>query len=288
MIDHRVDEGLKMYICQGLDSTHEAVDVSVPAGLIQLTFSATGDSKMHFSPHYSQELGDNESMLLYNPTMALNYRYEFSSESRQVFLFLSVEKLHRLLISGDYELHFLNESNIGKKYYVKNAMSPSLRMSLDELYGTTLSALANPLFRTSKALESLSFYFHTEEQADFTENCPFLKDQRNVDAVRKSKDILLQNMAKPMTIKDISLAVGLNEYQLKLGFKNIYGNTMHNYLVEYKLNHALKLMVTDNYKVQEAADAIGYSNPSHFIAAFKKKFGVTPKKYMMGQSASKV
>ena len=69
---------------------------------------------------------------------------------------------------------------------------------------------------------------------------------------------------------------------MKVGFKNIYGSTMHNYLADYKLNHALKLMVTDNYKVQEAAAEIGYSNPSHFITAFKKKFGVTPKKYLMG------
>ena len=29
---------------------------------------------------------------------------------------------------------------------------------------------------------------------------------------------------------------------------------------------------------------IGHTNPSHFIAAFKKKFGVTPKKYLMAKS----
>jgi AraC-like DNA-binding protein len=29
---------------------------------------------------------------------------------------------------------------------------------------------------------------------------------------------------------------------------------------------------------------MGYTNPSHFIAAFKKKFGITPKKYLMKNS----
>ena len=32
-------------------------------------------------------------------------------------------------------------------------------------------------------------------------------------------------------------------------------------------------------KVNEIADELGYNSPSHFIDAFKKKFGVTPKKY---------
>ncbi|NNK80183.1 MAG: helix-turn-helix transcriptional regulator, partial [Flavobacteriales bacterium] len=48
------------------------------------------------------------------------------------------------------------------------------------------------------------------------------------------------------------------------------------------INKALKLMTDEGYKVQEAANEIGYTNVSHFIAAFKKKHGVTPKQYMKG------
>jgi len=38
------------------------------------------------------------------------------------------------------------------------------------------------------------------------------------------------------------------------------------------------------YQVNEVAFQTGYTNPSHFIAAFKKKFSVTPKKYLMSKS----
>jgi AraC-like DNA-binding protein len=41
------------------------------------------------------------------------------------------------------------------------------------------------------------------------------------------------------------------------------------------------LLDTGKYKVNEVAFQIGYTNPSHFIAAFRKKFGITPKKYLM-------
>jgi AraC-like DNA-binding protein len=41
------------------------------------------------------------------------------------------------------------------------------------------------------------------------------------------------------------------------------------------------MLQSGKYKVNEVASAIGYTNPSHFIAAFKKKFGYTPKKFLL-------
>ena len=35
------------------------------------------------------------------------------------------------------------------------------------------------------------------------------------------------------------------------------------------------------HNVNEVGMKVGYSTASHFIAAFKKKFGTTPKKYVM-------
>jgi AraC family transcriptional regulator, transcriptional activator of the genes for pyochelin and ferripyochelin receptors len=40
------------------------------------------------------------------------------------------------------------------------------------------------------------------------------------------------------------------------------------------------LLATKKYNISETSFEVGYSTPSHFIAAFKKKYGSTPKKYM--------
>ena len=37
---------------------------------------------------------------------------------------------------------------------------------------------------------------------------------------------------------------------------------------------------SNKYSVGEIGLRVGYSTPSHFIAAFKKKYGTTPKKYL--------
>jgi AraC-like DNA-binding protein len=47
---------------------------------------------------------------------------------------------------------------------------------------------------------------------------------------------------------------------------------------------ARKLLETNAHNVNEVGLKVGYSTASHFIAAFKKKYGTTPKKYLMGLS----
>jgi len=133
-----------------------------------------------------------------------------------------------------------------------------------------------------KVLEILGLYF-SEKKPD-TEACPFLNDQETVRKIKHAKEYLLKHMVSPPGLKELAKTAGLNEYQLKVGFKEIYGNTVFGYLLEHKLDHSRVLLDSSRFQVNEVAYQIGYANPTHFIAAFKKKFGVTPKKYLMNLS----
>jgi len=64
-----------------------------------------------------------------------------------------------------------------------------------------------------------------------------------------------------------------------VGFKEVYGNTVYGFVMDTRLNHARRMLDVGEKSVNEVAFDIGYTNPSHFIAAFKKKFGTTPRKY---------
>jgi len=87
-------------------------------------------------------------------------------------------------------------------------------------------------------------------------------------------------MSEPPTLQALAKEVGLPTHYLKDGFKQIYGDTVFNFLWEYKMEYARRKLDTKKYNVSEVAYEVGYSTPSHFIAAFKKKFLITPKKYM--------
>ncbi|WP_196772798.1 helix-turn-helix domain-containing protein [Pseudodesulfovibrio alkaliphilus] len=61
-------------------------------------------------------------------------------------------------------------------------------------------------------------------------------------------------------------------------FKHLYSTTIAKYIQQCKLKHAYTLLHSRKMNVSECAFEIGYSNVSHFILAFKKQYGITPKK----------
>ena len=93
-------------------------------------------------------------------------------------------------------------------------------------------------------------------------------------------------MAEPPGLEELSEQVNLSLKKLKMGFKQIYGDTVYGFLFDYKMDYARQLLDSGSYNVNEVGLKIGYSTGSHFIAAFKKKFGTTPKKYLMSLSSN--
>lgn len=50
------------------------------------------------------------------------------------------------------------------------------------------------------------------------------------------------------------------------------------------MEYSRKLLESNKFNVNEVGLQVGYSSASHFIAAFKKKFGTTPKKHVMSHN----
>ena len=79
------------------------------------------------------------------------------------------------------------------------------------------------------------------------------------------------------------MEIGLSLKKLKEGFKEVYGDTVYGFLLEYKMDYARQLLDSGQHNVNEVGLKVGYSTASHFISAFKKKYGTTPKKYLTGK-----
>ncbi len=61
-------------------------------------------------------------------------------------------------------------------------------------------------------------------------------------------------------------------------FKNIYGETIHQYFKKLKFIQS-KIYLKDGRSVAETAYELGYANPSNFSASFKKIYNITPEDY---------
>lgn len=101
-------------------------------------------------------------------------------------------------------------------------------------------------------------------------------DNKDIECLNKAKDMLLENSINPLSLKQLAYKSAINEFKLKKGFKQLFGNTVFGYLQEYRLNKANELLKTNDISINEAASLVGYKSASHFCKIFKEHFSLTP------------
>lgn len=277
MLLEKADQSLA--ILENLTTEPLLLNSAIRKSIIHFYFCIEGNAVFEFGPHYQREIQARRNYFFFNPEQELPFRLRLAPQTRMVLMNITLESLHELFTHEP--LPFLKPENIKQKYYDERDIPSNLLVELNQLFTIQLSTNANRLFYQGKVLELLALYF-SERKPD-TENCPFLNNEDMVRKIKNAKEHLLKNDDNPPTIKELAKIAGLNEYQLKAGFKEIYGNTVFGYLLDHKMDHARVLLDSQKFQVAQVAYQIGYTNPSHFIAAFKKKFGVTPKKYLMAK-----
>jgi len=278
--DYKIEDGFIILKIHNENKTIEKVFREVDKKYLQIHFCIQNSAKLIFNEGaYSLDIPQSKSFLLYNPQHDLPINIELEPDSKLITLLISIGKFHTLFTQEAGLIHFLNEENKNKKYYSDKELSPNESIVLNQLFHYGLHSSLEKLYTKGKVYELISLYFHRND-TDGAQNCPFLEDEANVEKIQRGKKILIENMTEPPTLNELANAINLPLQHLKDGFKQIYGETVFSFLFNYKMEFARKLLATKKYNIAEISFEVGYSTPSHFIAAFKKKFGTTPKKYM--------
>lgn len=100
--------------------------------------------------------------------------------------------------------------------------------------------------------------------------------QRDRDVAVALKEYLTKSFLDDHSLTSLARHFGVNSNKLMFVFKNAFGQSIFEYLSDLKMEYAMRLIREDRKFVTEAARMLGYKNPHHFSAAFKKKFGVCP------------
>lgn len=273
------ENGLSLYT--GFDQATEntlAVKCEVPSRIIQFYFCLEGQLGFNFSPHYQKQLQAGQYFFMYNPQKELAFDLTADLGTKWVAAYTTVDKLHALFVDEAEVLTFLNGENAAKPLYDERECSSSVKWALESLFTSELSAASRKIFAKGKLLEVLALHF--DRRSEDIEACPFLRDEKTRTQIKSAKNIIIERMTQPPSIAELALEIGISEYKLKSGFKEMYGNTVGGFVLDYKMNSAKAMLDSRKYQVSEVAYALGYGNPSHFITAFKKKYQITPKKYL--------
>lgn len=280
LADNQVEEGFFLLKIHNKEKSIERFSRSVDKSFIQLHFCLSGKAKLLFNGgNYALDVPENKSFLLYNPQQDLPIDMSLVPDAKMIILLIAIEKFHTFFSQEAGLIHFLSGENMNKKCYRDKELNPNEIMVLNQIFHYGLHSSLEKLYTKGKVYELISLYFHKSDN-EGAQNCPFLEDEVNVEKIQKAKSILIERMTEPPSLNELSDMINLSLAHLKEGFKHIYGETVYAYLLNYKMEFARRLLATKKYNIAEVSFEVGYSTPSHFIAAFKKKYGVTPKRYM--------
>lgn len=127
------------------------------------------------------------------------------------------------------------------------------------------------LYLESKLLELVYQTFHNPTLHVCTKLC-----EDDCKALNKAKQILLNDLANPPSLKILARQCALNDFKLKQGFKKLFGTTVYGFVHAKRLEKAKELLEKQEISVQEAALHVGYQSLSHFSKAFKERYGKFP------------
>ena len=179
----------------------------------------------------------------------------------------------KLTSRKDEVLAFKHPSSFHKLFTVCSRK----RILLDALLSNNFNGAAENIYVNVKVHELLLYSIEClidEKDEGFA--CKFLSDESGRGRIYKAREILLEHIGNPITIKALSRKVAMNECYLKKGFKEIFGTTIFDFYQQQRMEHAKYLLYEKSLSVTDVSDLLGYSSISHFSAAFKKHTGLKP------------
>ncbi len=83
-----------------------------------------------------------------------------------------------------------------------------------------------------------------------------------------------------LTIVDMAVECGTNRTQLSQFFNNELGMSFRDYINRCRIEYAVRLMASGEYKIEELAELAGFGSTTTFYRAFAKEKGMTPQRWM--------
>lgn len=104
-------------------------------------------------------------------------------------------------------------------------------------------------------------------------------DPYQIQVVEKIHNYLMAHLDEHLTIPQLAAQFRISGTTLKSCFRQIYGASLHQYLLGRRMEQAAELLARTGLSVIQVAAAVGYSSTSQFGSAFKARYQMTPGQY---------
>ena len=281
MNEFQVDNQLTLLKIIGKDNGKKNIFYDkLDASFIQFHFCISGSITFNYNKGaYNLKLDEGKFLTLYNPEKHLTIDASVAKNSKVISVLIPIVEFHKLFSSSSSDIPFFENKSLNQKHYSENLISNSILIVLNQIIKNDMDNSTRSLLYKAKIYELFSLIFKKTKEIDL-DQCPFLNNDENLKKIAKAKDVILKDIKNPPSLIELSKTIDLSLKNLKKGFKEIYGKPVYKYLFDFKMEKAKQLLSNGNLNVNEVSYNLGYSSSSHFIAAFKKKYGITPRTYI--------
>ena len=185
------------------------------------------------------------------------------------------EKIQNIIINIENEIllkHLSNETYENLKF-LQTITSASHQFNAKEIF---LSKITNTFFIKSRVYEIISN--ELKFLNEFSCKKPINLNKDDIKALNYAMQILKQNFKNPPTIQALSRKIFINETKLKLGFKQLFGKSVHESSTHFRMQEAIKLINQQELNLAQISKELGYKQQHNFTRAFKNYFGFNPSK----------
>ncbi|RRB04641.1 helix-turn-helix domain-containing protein [Larkinella rosea] len=256
------------------------IKAEVDTPILEMHFSLSGRSRSQLKgiSTGSHTFNHQQHNLIYTPYF--EGQFEIESPENQLFEIHFSESYVERFIAGNEQLmqgiaRQIAKREVGFLSRYNRPITPEMNMLIRDIMDCRKTGLMKRLFLEAKVLELFMLQLEQFNTDVPTERDTCLKPG-DYERLEAAKALLEGDLQAPGSLLSIAHRVGLNDYKLKRGFKEVYGTTLFGYWHDLRMTEARRLLCEGKKAVGEVADAIGYQNPHHFTAAFKKKYGLLP------------
>jgi len=97
-----------------------------------------------------------------------------------------------------------------------------------------------------------------------------------LERIERAKAYVLQNFDRDISLKDIARNTYMSEFHFSRVFHAITHRSPHQYLLDVRFQHAILLLRDTSKTITDVCYASGFQNYPHFVAAFTRRYGISP------------
>lgn len=214
----------------------------------------------------------------FDPNNEISHWVPANSPMHFIHFSYTTDYFNQFMVGNEPWAENLKEKISKKERVIGNKSLPISLLqdrALQNILDCPLTGKLGELLIETSIAQLIILQFNDYFNADATREKSNLSS-RDREAIRELKDYLTVRFLDDHSMCSLSRHVGINSNKLMQLFKRAFGVSIFEYIAELRMEFAQRQLRNKDVRIIDVARMVGYKNPNHFSAAFKKRFGKVP------------